>query len=515
MRPKDTHKLRYLSLFFVFNLFICNSQTTVSNLSLEYGEYSVGFRHYLSIDSTRTYKRIMDFTNESILREIPVSIWYPAIDEINNGSPMQVLDYMRILKEEEEWEYLADEQILNWFYYPNTVENRNHLKEEVRAVLGANELAGSFPTIIYAPSYQASSIENFALCEFLASHGFVVISSPSRGSENRFLNGGTEKDMEAQARDIEFIFKESLNLDNVDKNAIATMGFSFGGLSNVLAQVRNGMIKAHISLDGSIRYQYPTLKKSPFFSIEKVNKPFIHMAQKTIPDEVMKEDKIDPSLNKDFIFFDELNQSEAYSLRFNNLTHSYFSTLGVLFQPRDLRQDKSDSAITESYKWMSQYTLMFLDAYLNHNKRSRDFLNSDPEKNGVPSGIVSMKSKLPIIKNLSFEDFNELASKRGYENLSGLYKSMKLKDSSFRLEEGKLNTLGLQFVYHPNKSRFGIAVFLLAIELYPESANLFDSLAEGYLFLDDKKNAIANFEKSLKLNPTNENAINRLKQLKR
>lgn len=514
MRPKDTHKLQFLPLFFVFNLFICNSQATVSNLSLEYGEYSIGFRHYMSIDSTRTYKRSMDFTNASILREIPVSIWYPAIDEINNGSPMRVLDYMRILKEEEEWEYLPDEHILNWFYYPNTVENQNHLKEEVSAVLGANELAGSFPTIIYAPSYQASSIENFALCEFLASHGFVVISSPSRGSENRFLNGGTEKDLEAQARDIEFLVKESLNLDYVDQNAIATMGFSFGGLSNVLTQIRNGMIKANISLDGSIRYQYPTLKKSPFFSIEKVNMPFIHMAQKTIPDEVMKEDKIDPSLNKDFIFFDELNQSEAYSLRFNNLTHSYFSTLGVLFQPRDLRQDKSDSEIMESYKWMSHYVLIFLDAYLNDNEGSRDFLKSEPGKNGVPSGIVSIRSKQPINKKFSFEDFNDLALKRGYENLSGLYKSIILKDPSFTLEEGKLNTLGLQLVYHPNKSRYGIVVFLLAVELYPESANLFDSLAEGYLFLGDKKNAIKNFEKSLELNPANENAINRLRQLK-
>ncbi|WP_238858011.1 alpha/beta hydrolase [Poritiphilus flavus] len=456
----------------------------------------------------------MDFTNESILREIPISIWYPAQGEFSTASSMLVLDYMHILKEEEEWENLPDEHILNWFYYPNTETNQSHLEEKVKATLGANELAGSFPTVIYAPSYQASSIENFALCEYLASHGFIVVSSPSRGAETRFFEGGTANDMETQARDIEFLIKESLNLEHIDKNAIATMGFSFGGLSNVLAQARNGLIKANVSLDGSVRYQYPTLKKSPFFSIEKVNVPFIHMAQKLIPEQVMKEDKIDPSLNNDFIFFDELKESEAYSLRFNNLTHSYFSTLGVLFQARDLRQDKSDTEILESYRWMCRYTLMFLNAYLNKDVESKGFLRNEPAKNGVPSGIISVRSKQPAMKKVEFEDFNDMAAKRAYKDLEGLYESIQRENPGFVLEEGKLNTLGLQLVLQPDKANYGIEVFHLAVGIYPGSANLFDSLAEGYLLLGDNKNAIKYFEKSLQLNPENENAINRLGQLK-
>jgi len=55
----------------------------------------------------------------------------------------------------------------------------------------------------------------------------------------------------------------------------------------------------------------------------------------------------------------------------------------------------------------------------------------------------------------------------------------------------------------------------LAIKLYPNSANLFDSLAEGYLFVGSKDKAIENFEKSLELNTQNQNAIDRLKQLRK
>jgi len=40
-------------------------------------------------------------------------------------------------------------------------------------------------------------------------------------------------------------------------------------------------------------------------------------------------------------------------------------------------------------------------------------------------------------------------------------------------------------------------------------------LGEAYLFIGHKTNAIINFKKSLALNPENQNAIDRLKQLKK
>ncbi|MBT8183182.1 MAG: alpha/beta hydrolase, partial [Eudoraea sp.] len=58
-----------------------------------------------------------------------------------------------------------------------------------------------------------------------------------------------------------------------------------------------------------------------------------------------------------------------------------------------------------------------------------------------------------------------------------------------------------------------INVLLLALHIYPKSANLYDSLAEAYLYKKDMKNAIANFKKSLVLNPENQNAIIKLIQL--
>ena len=493
---------------------ISNGQTSLKKIDLNFGNYSVGFKHYIVFDSTRTYSRIYDYNNQKIPRPIPTSIWFPSQQNTDGKEQLKVLDYLEILKEEEEWEYLPNEQILNWFYYANTPDNQGHLKEKTIAYLGLKFADDKFPVIVYAPSYQASSIENFALCEYLASHGYIVISSPSRGTDTRWFGGNNAKEMETQARDVEFLIKEVSKFPTANSNKIATMGFSFGGLSNVLAQTRNDKISAVVSLDGTERYQYKLLKKSSFFEPKKIDIPYIHMAQKDIPKEVLKEDNIGSELNSKFQLYDSITNSNAYKLKFHNLTHSYFSTIGVLFQQRDKRQDKSDSEIMESYKWVSVYTLNFLNAYLKNDESALKFIENNPLDNGIKNSILTKQTKKANSQRLTFEDFNELALKQDYNSLYDLYVSTKKEDPMMEIPEGNLNTLGLQLVFNPNTSEQGINIFLLATKLYPNSANLFDSLAEAYLFIENKEKAIENFKKSLGLNAQNQNAINRLKQLR-
>lgn len=507
-------RLTALLIFVLFQANIIYGQTSLNEIDLNNGKYKVGFRHYTTSDSTRTYSRIYDYSNKKVTRAIPVSIWYPSEQNIGNKKPVKILDYFEILKEEEEWEYLPNEQILNWFYYSNTPANQNHLKELTKAYPEIEFANGKFPIIVYAPSFQASSIENFALCEYLASHGYIVISSPSRGTETRWFGNNNAKEMETQARDVEFLIKEIGKFPMANYNKIAVMGFSFGGLSNMITQMRNEKIKVIVSLDGTERYQYALLKESPFFDIKKMNVPYLHMAQKDIPEKVLKEDDIKAELNTKFELYDSITYSTAYRLKFHNLTHSYFSTLGILFANRDKRQDKSDSEIMESYKWASTYTLNFLNAFLENDDKALKFIENKPTDNGIRKDLITRRTKQSEIVAFTFQDFNDLASSQNYQNLSQLYDSTVKKYPSFKIPEGNLNTVGLQLVFNPNTSEQGINVFLLATKLYPNSANLFDSLAEGYLYVGSTSKAIENFERSLELNSQNQNAIDRLKQLK-
>jgi predicted Zn-dependent protease len=59
-----------------------------------------------------------------------------------------------------------------------------------------------------------------------------------------------------------------------------------------------------------------------------------------------------------------------------------------------------------------------------------------------------------------------------------------------------------------------IAVFQRNVEEYPQSSNVYDSLGEAYMKSGEKKPAIENYEKSLRLDPKNANAVEMLKKLR-
>lgn len=496
----------------LFQVWSVKGQTSLKEINLKNGEYNVGFKHYTMIDSTRLYRIANDLNNKLVFRPIPTSIWYPAVVDEKKSKELTVLDYLEILKEEEESKSLPDELMLDWFpdLGGDTPQNRAHLSEKVNALSNADFLEGKFPVVVYAASFRASSIENFALFEYLASNGFVVISSPSRGTDTRWLEGVTTKAMETQSRDVEFLLKEIHKYEYIDSDKIALMGFSAGGLANAITVMKNKKISALVSLDGTERYNYPVLEKSPYFNLDRFDIPYIHFAQKDIPEEVLTSDKIPAELNYKFQLYDSLKHSNAHSYKFHDLTHSHFGTIGVLFAYRDKRQDKRDDKIMASYKLLSQHTLQFLNATLKNEENAKKFIENSPDNNRISENLVSRKMKKSLTKEF---DFNDLALNQGYRDLIPLYKKSVAKHPTLKLEEGMLNRLGLRLSFNAGKMEQGINVFLLAVHIYPNSANLYDSLALAYLYNKDTENAIANFKKSLELDPNNQHAIDRLKEL--
>jgi hypothetical protein len=82
----------------------------------------------------------------------------------------------------------------------------------------------------------------------------------------------------------------------------------------------------------------------------------------------------------------------------------------------------------------------------------------------------------------------------------------------YNFDESELNNLGYQLI-RANKFKDAIGIFQLNVEAFPNSANTYDSLAEGYMDDGDKAQAVANYEKSLQLNPKNHGAVLMLQKL--
>jgi CubicO group peptidase (beta-lactamase class C family) len=82
------------------------------------------------------------------------------------------------------------------------------------------------------------------------------------------------------------------------------------------------------------------------------------------------------------------------------------------------------------------------------------------------------------------------------------------------LNETQVNSLGY-WLLGKKRVKEAIEVFAMNVEDYPSSSNVYDSLGEAYMDAGNKPEAIKNYQRSLALNPGNDNARQMIKRLER
>ena len=93
------------------------------------------------------------------------------------------------------------------------------------------------------------------------------------------------------------------------------------------------------------------------------------------------------------------------------------------------------------------------------------------------------------------------------------YRKLKTENAiMYDFSEGELNTLGYQLL-GMKRTKDAIEIFKLNVEMFPTSANPYDSLGEAYLADGQKDLALANYKKAVELDPTNANAALIVKRL--
>lgn len=127
--------------------------------------------------------------------------------------------------------------------------------------------------------------------------------------------------------------------------------------------------------------------------------------------------------------------------------------------------------------------------------------------------VMDMKEKSlgMVLTDIIFADTTNL-------NISGCIETFRtLKSKNFAgiyRTESDLNNLGYRLLMKAKNPVGALEIMKLNVELYPESANVYDSIGEIYMELGNTKQAIQNYEKSLKLNPKNTNAEEMLKKIR-
>jgi len=95
------------------------------------------------------------------------------------------------------------------------------------------------------------------------------------------------------------------------------------------------------------------------------------------------------------------------------------------------------------------------------------------------------------------------------------YQELKSDDQNkLYFRENDFNSLGYNLITR-GKIDAAVEVFKMNVDMNPQSANAYDSLAEAYLINNNTKLAMTNYKKSLELDPKNANAKKKLKQLEK
>ena len=100
----------------------------------------------------------------------------------------------------------------------------------------------------------------------------------------------------------------------------------------------------------------------------------------------------------------------------------------------------------------------------------------------------------------------------GWRDASRVVTGVKRAHPELHLTEDFVNVWAYD-LYGKDRMREAMALFRYNTEHWPRSWNAWDSLAEGYEKLGDKAQAIANYRKSLELDPTNQHGVDHLQKL--
>jgi dienelactone hydrolase len=443
-------------------------------------------------------------------------VWYPAQA---GGQALRFRDYMATSTAPDNFQRSADEIESAVTALSKGMARgaradavRQEIARAVAAHKDAPEQRGKFPVVIYAPSFSAPAVENTDLCEYLASQGYIVLASPSIGARGRFMTSDLQG-LEAQAGDIAFLMAYARTLPQADAEQVAVLGFSWGGLANVMAAAKDDRIKAIISLDGSVRgfpeYVNGGKDSARYVTPARLAMPMMYIGRRPSTLEEINQREIDTS----FSLMNRMKHSDVYIVTMQPMQHADFSSWAQRFASDTNFTEYSREEVALAYSWSARYVHRFLDAYLKRDAASRTFLDNTPLANQAPRHMITMDARHGDGTPATMEAFVQQLYKRGFSHAIEIYQELKAKDANFTLGDANFyNSFGYQYL-RGGKPQEGAEIFRLGTHLYPNDGNLFDSLAEACEKTGDKAAAIQHYKRALQLDPKNANATQRLQAL--
>lgn len=324
-------------------------------------------------------------------RPVQISIWYPA-QPSTSASQMRYEDYVRVTAGEVTARRPAPEEEKAAIDGYRSFMTRNGIGEEalstwLSAGLAAERDAlpyqGSFPLVVIAQGMGGAVQDQALLGEYLASHSFVVATSPSQlrlgdevGEDGRLFPSAAQ-----QERDLAVIVGRMRSFGGVDPRRIAAVGYSFGARSALLFALRRPSVKALVSIDGGIANRSgATWLKGSGIDASALAVPLLHLFEDT-----------DEAVVPDFNLIASMRRSNRLLLKVASMRHLDFITYGMASALiPGLRRAAPDPAMERRFMAVLRYTRAFLETNLKGSSDAAAFLAREPTANDLGAAIPAV-----------------------------------------------------------------------------------------------------------------------------
>ena len=360
--------------------FSANGQNPFSG-TLKPGEFYTGFKTMGIRDSTRLY--------DNHDRPLLLSVWYPTNQKSDN--PLNYEDYLFV--DSQKKTFLTPDQAQKDSVKSNFISSiikrgasedhlQSLLKMETMAYLGTAPVQGNGALVVVAQGGGRPASTQFIMNEFLASHGYVVISfADIYASSNRQQNSAL-LNMEALSADIKLAIDHINANYQYQLNSIGIIGFSRAGdaIVNLLSQAYR--FNAFVGMDAHPRADLVT--KMPSHGLQTIQTPtlafFSNHQKKMTYDEAVK----------DTIAFQFLPNSKKTKVRLMESNHGDQTSAGMIAGNivKNFNRWPLIGNAQLGYETICRMTLNFFDKHSLNYQPDTDIINNPQEALSLPGEFI-------------------------------------------------------------------------------------------------------------------------------
>ena len=336
------------------------------------GPYPVGVTTTVLVDTSR----VDNLTKQP--RTLVTEIWYPATDDGRRLPKNKYTDFIPGGVTPEIDELIKKTYKMSAAEMDKAYWNESHRNAEVRK--------GRFPLVIFSHGNGGSRNQNTFWCDYLASHGYIIVSADHTGNARwTIIDGkpivfqGSERNNSATDRplDVRFLLDQMIRWDKggdkrfagrIDTEHAAITGMSFGSFTAHWASDQDPRFKAVIAMSGAppahTNLTVPSLR-------------MLGTEDRTlgVPGNVLIRDNHAKHTGPSYLL--ELKNGGHFSFTDMFKINKNFGDGVGAGKRRDTNEPFEFTSMEATYKIINSYSVAFLGYYLKGEKEYAGFLSEN------------------------------------------------------------------------------------------------------------------------------------------